>query len=76
MSNYHATDENGANYPTKAALRRAVIAGSYVIVRNTSGFETTYSQSIADLAPTDVIVGPCPYTNRRWFANIKNGKVV
>jgi hypothetical protein len=28
------------------------------------------------LTSSDVIVGPNAYTNRKWYANIRNGKVV
>lgn len=76
MSNFHATDENGANFKTKKAFREAVASGAFVELADTSAFNPRGVIGVADLRPADVIVGPDPYTKRDWYANVKNGKVV
>lgn len=76
MSNFHAQDSDGANFASKKALREHVAAGKPVVLTDTSAFNCRGTIPIATLSPIDVIVGPCPYTNRRWYANFKNGKVV
>lgn len=76
MSNFHATDGAGNNFPTKKALREAVGRGAEVFFTDTSGFSNRGTIRVVDLQPSDVVVGPDPYRARNWYANIKNGKVV
>lgn len=76
MSNFHARDRFGANYPSKKSLREAVAAGDHVSFEDTSGFSNRGTVTWELLSPSDVIVGPCPYTKRSWYANVKKGKVV
>lgn len=76
MSNFHATDGQGRNFKTKKALREAVAAGQEVFFTDTSAFSNRGTIALADLRPSDCIVGPDPYTARNWYGNVKNGKVV
>lgn len=76
MSNLHATDQDGRNFPSKKALREHVAAGKPVTLVDTSAFNPRGTVALADVQPVDVIVGPDPYRDRRWYANIKKGKVV
>lgn len=74
---YGAISRSGNVYPTKKALREAVKNDpDGVRFFNTSMFASNELVGIDALGPTDVIVGPDPATNRKWYANIKNGKVV
>lgn len=58
----------GASYPTKKALKEAV--GQALRYVETSMFGAEFK---AD--GTFTVVGPCAYTNRKWFATvtIENG---
>lgn len=76
MSNYGAQHADGSNFKSKKALREAVAAGESVIFYDTSAFNNRGNPSAAELSPIDVVVGPDPYTDRRWYANVKNGKVL
>jgi hypothetical protein len=76
VSNLHATDRTGKNFASKAALRRALVAGDPITFRGTDLFNHGRHYGIGDITPADVIVGPDPERNRAWYANIKNGKVV
>ncbi len=53
----------GASYPTKKALKENV--GKPLRYVETSMFGPEYK---AD--GTFCVVGPCPYTNRRWYASV------
>lgn len=79
MSNFHAKDALGRNFPTKKAFREHVKSGKDTILVDTSymGNRGTIvlPHHVERLGPSDVIVGPHP-TDRRWYANVKNGKVV
>ena len=61
---------------TKKALRDAVASGAAVWFTDTSFVNNRGTLSPADLSPSDVIVGPDAETQRNWYANIRNGKVV
>lgn len=78
MSNWHAKDSEGRNFKSKKAFREAVAAGENFTLTDTSLFNTrlTIFSDPTAIGPSDVIVGPDPYTARNWYANIKNGKVV
>ena len=76
MSNFHATDRNGSNFRSKKALREAVARGDQVNFHDTSAFNNRGTLSAGDLKNSDMIVGPDPYRQRNWYANVKNGKVV
>jgi len=65
-------------FPSKKALREAVAAGSWVALEATSMFGNEYDGALED-APEDTytVVGPDPYTNRKWYATItkRDGKI-
>lgn len=65
-------------FPSKKALREAVAAGSWVSLEATSLFGNEYDGALED-APdnTYTVVGPDPYTNRKWYASItkRDGKI-
>jgi hypothetical protein len=64
---------NHVRCATKKALREAVAAKpAAVSLEATSVFGNEYDGPL-DLAPdgTYTVVGPDPYTSRRWYANIK-----
>lgn len=68
-----ACDAHGANFKTKADLKRAIEAGEPV-----SFIDTRYDAPlrIDQIRPADVICGPNPYVGRNWYANIREGQVV
>ena len=53
----------GANYPTKKALKAAV--GKRLAYIETSMFGAEYRDTGAF-----AVVGPCPYTSRKWYAQV------
>lgn len=57
---------------TKKSLREAVVAGTAVTLEATSMFGNEYGGPL-DTAPDGAyyVVGPDPYTDRRWYATIK-----
>ena len=65
-------------FASNKALREAVAAGSWVSLEATSLFGNEYDGALED-APdnTYTVVGPDPYTNRKWYANItkRDGKI-
>lgn len=63
-------------FKTKKALREAVEAqgADTVQVFGTSMFGNETAETVADLKPSDVIVGPDVYTARSWYANAVRGK--
>jgi len=68
---------DGRKPATKAALRAAVrTAPDTVRFDDTAAIGNRGMLSVADVKPSDVIVGPDVYRSRRWYANIRNGKVV
>lgn len=64
-------------FTSKKALREAVAAegADKIMVTDTSGFGNRGTIPASELRSADVIVGPDPYTDRRWYANVINGKV-
>lgn len=75
MPNYGVTDRDGKNFPSKAALKRAIAAGEQVRVYSTSAFTPVLPlPQLTDLTPVDVIVGPDPFTKRDWYGNVKEGR--
>ena len=60
----------GATYPTKKALKAAV--GERLRYVETSMFGNEYRSD-----GRFCVVGPCPYTSRRWFAEVtmKEGRI-
>lgn len=80
MSNLFATDANGDEFASKKAFREFVTEAS-----DSVRFEDTQYYGSRGvfwgidhplLTSSDVIVGPNAYTNRKWYASIRNGKVV
>lgn len=61
---------------TKKALREAVASGQDPFVFDTSMFGNRGTIPVSQLQSSDVIVGPDVERDRRWYANVKNGKVV
>jgi len=76
MSNFQAWVDGTVKPATKKALREALAAHKDVRFEDTSAFDNRGVITAAELSPSDVIVGPCVYTKRNWYANIKDGKVV
>ena len=78
MSNFYATDAQGDEFPSKAALKRfAAEHPDDIRLEDTSGFNNRgVLWGIGNLKAGDVIVGPNPWNKRNFYANIKNGKVV
>jgi len=72
---------DGVRPKTKKALREAVADDpnmTRVHFDATSVFDTQARYSAQHTVATDdvlVVVGPDPYNNRKWYANVKNGKV-
>ena len=60
----------GATYPTKKALKASV--GQALNYVETSMFGPEYRDT-----GKLTVVGPCPYTNRKWFATVtmQDGKI-
>lgn len=74
MSNLHAKRKSDlSDFPSKKALREAIAADpASVVFRDTSAFASRVAAFDVDkVQPLDVVVGPCPATNRRWYANIR-----
>lgn len=68
---------NGERPRTKKALKEAMAAHpETVLFDRTAAFEGR-GPIRGDELPEDTlqVVGPDPYTNRKWYASIKNGKV-
>lgn len=80
MSNLYAVDAEGNEFASKKAFREFVRdAGDSVYFEDTSAFNSRGQFVGTDnplLSSSDVIVGPNPWRNRKWYANIRNGKVV
>lgn len=60
----------GANYPTKKALKESI--GKPLRYVETSLFGAEYSEN-----GKFAVVGPCAYTNRKWYAQVtmENGLI-
>lgn len=60
----------GAPYKSKKELKTQV--GNPIVVIETSMFGLEYEAN-----GTFCVVGPCPYTNRKWYASVtmKNGLI-
>ncbi len=75
MANWQATDARGRNFKSKKALKEAVEAGQEVYLTDTSAFNPQGTKAFAEVAANgsrgDVVVGPCAYTDRRWYASVK-----
>jgi len=79
MSNFQAYVDQGAGWrkpKTKKALREALLNGLPVCFEDTSGFNNRGTVTADELTPSDVIVGPCAFTARNWYANYRNGRIV
>jgi hypothetical protein len=68
-------------FKSKKAFAAAVAERGADMVRvfDTSAFDNRGTVAVAELAGSSaVIVGPCVYTDRRWYANVKvkSGKIV
>lgn len=63
---------------TKKALREAIKerGADKILVYDTSGFNNRGTIPITDLRSSDVIVLPDVETDRRFYANFRNGKLV
>lgn len=72
---------NGERVKTKKALKEALKADPCVVTFDaTSAFEsnrTIYGDSLP-VGDTLVVVGPDPYTSRKWYGNVylKDGKII
>ena len=71
-----AIGPDGKKFRTKKALREAVAANQSVVFIDTSAFNNRGTVRAADLRESDVVVGPDAYTQRSWYANVKQGRVV
>mgnify|MGYP000508799316 CR=1 FL=1 len=60
----------GAKYPTKKALKENI--GKPLKFIETSMFDAEYQEN-----GKFAVVGPCPYTNRKWYAQVtmENGLI-
>jgi hypothetical protein len=60
----------GANYPTKKALKASI--GKPLLYVETSMFGPEYKEN-----GKFCVVGPCPFTNRKWYAQVtmENGLI-
>ena len=68
---------NGNPPATKKALRDAILnAPNTVDLFDTSFINNRGHIPISEMNPSDVIVGPNCENNRKWYANIRNGKLV
>jgi hypothetical protein len=76
MSNYHAKNALGYDFPSKKSLKTAIAAGEPVYFTDTSLFANNGTVTVADLPEGSIIVGPNPYTNRAWYGCMKKGKIV
>lgn len=71
MSNLHARTADGKNFPTKKSLKEAIAAGAAVTFTDTSLFSDRGTFTADQVVPAyDVIVGPDPERNRKWYASI------
>ena len=61
-------------YPTKTSLKAAMNEGNMILVFDASSNRGTIP--IDQLKPTDRIIGPNVYDDRKWSANYKNGRIV
>jgi hypothetical protein len=70
MSNYGAF-VYGVRPKSKKALREALDANpDSVTFDDTSAFNNRGLVHAEELNPSAVIVGPDPYTSRKWYANV------
>lgn len=75
MSNFQAFIL-GRKPKTKKQLREALAATpGDVTFDDTSAIDNRGTLTADQLSPMDVIVGPDVYTDRRWYANVVNGRV-
>ena len=74
MSNWYATDANGDEFASKKALREFVAANpDDVRLTDTSAFNsrgTLFGIDEIRGRGVEVIVGPNPWTNRKWYATV------
>lgn len=73
--NVHAVDANGNDFPSKAALKRAIAADPRsVTLITTSAFDgaglSWQASTLLARDPSNTAVGPNPHTNRKWYATI------
>jgi hypothetical protein len=71
---------NGLRPKSKTALKAAIVAGDEVVFDKTSAFDGAGSLTPHNIPHGIVVsvVGPDPYTSRKWYANITrtlDGKV-
>jgi hypothetical protein len=81
----HATGQNGENFPSKAALRRALAdAPGFVVWRDiagpTEGFRDrflTTPELIEAIDGSALVIGPIPEVTRSYYGTVtvKDGKV-
>ena len=75
MSNF-GVRANGQRIKTKKELKQLFKDKAEIFAYDTSAFSNRGVIRLTDLRPDDVIVGPDPHTQRNWYANYKDGKVV
>jgi hypothetical protein len=76
VSNFQAF-VNGHKPKTKKELREAVKSQPQTVMfADTSAINNRGTIGVDGLRESDVIVGPCVYTKRNWYANVRAGKVI
>jgi hypothetical protein len=79
-----ATDYAGRSFPSKAAMKRAIVADpNRVRFTSVATLGPTWTGSATDFltdGPAGVkltVVGPDPYTDRKWYGTVevKNGQL-
>ena len=73
--NGDAKDEHGRRFPTKKALKEAFKAEpALVTLLPTELFTTDMPTLASDVKPGEAwsIVGPNPYSDRRWYATVEH----
>lgn len=64
-------NQYGQRFKTKKALREAVQEDEYVLLEATSMFGDEFTGPLGAAPEGEYyIVGPDPYTDRRWYAQI------
>jgi hypothetical protein len=71
-------NEVGRRFKFKKQLKQAVQDNQYVLLEGTSMFDDEYTGPLLAAPDGDYyVVGPDPYTDRRWYAQIvKHGDQV
>lgn len=68
----------GDNFPSKKAFREAMRTNPQDVIFTTTSMFDSQTQFEGNHLPDNavlMVVGPDPYRDRRWYANVRNGKV-